>query len=98
VKSRFQLRYIHLFPAENYGEFLRVIRSVLSVPQDLTASPYAKDFNASLDELFEDQTSQKMTRRVFDLSKDFRLIFRCLVSTSRPNPSPAVPNTLAAAL
>ena len=78
VKSRFQLRYIHLFPAENYGEFLRVIRSVLSVPQDLTASPYAKDFNASLDELFEDRQAfcAALNRLQIEVRRDDRQTFK----------------------
>lgn len=80
VKSRFSNRQISTFPADTFGDYLKVVQAKLQVPDNLTASSYARDFNANVQQdLLTNQAFLQVTRRIYDLTKDYRVLNQCLV-------------------
>ena len=45
VKSRFSHRQINLFPVGQYGKFLAVVKSCISLPDTFSDREYAVSFN-----------------------------------------------------
>jgi len=79
VKSRYSNRQINLWAGDTFGDFLKVLQAKLHIPENLTLSSYAKDFNANIqDTLLTTPSFLEITRRTYDFTKDFRVIFQCL--------------------
>ncbi|KAI9280173.1 origin recognition complex subunit 4 C-terminus-domain-containing protein [Umbelopsis sp. AD052] len=81
VKSRFSHRQIYLYPPSSFGDFSSATKSVLSLPMpdsttDENHTTYIHNFNEALEALFQDPLFLAVIRRIFDLTKDLRMVFK----------------------
>ncbi|KAK9763609.1 origin recognition complex subunit 4 [Basidiobolus ranarum] len=79
VKSRFSHRQVLLFPPETFREFLIITRNALELGEEVTNAVYRENFNESLDDVLNDPNVSKSFRRIFDLTKDIRAVFRICI-------------------
>ncbi|XP_068446854.1 origin recognition complex subunit 4 [Clinocottus analis] len=95
VKSRFSHRQIHLLSNPTFAEYLRRVRSQLSLPDHFPDARFAVDWNAGVEALCEDKSVQDVLQRHYNSSKDFRsmhtLLMLCVsrVSVAKPAIKPA---------
>ncbi|XP_056287241.1 origin recognition complex subunit 4 isoform X2 [Pseudoliparis swirei] len=95
VKSRFSHRQIHLLSNPTFAQYLRRVRTQLSLPGHFPDGEFALEWNAGVEALCEDKSAEDALRRHFNSSKDFRsmhmLLMLCLsrVSAAKPAITPA---------
>ncbi|XP_051568161.1 origin recognition complex subunit 4 isoform X2 [Myxocyprinus asiaticus] len=84
VKSRFSHRQIHLFSSLSFGQYVDVVRSHLSLPQDFPYPKFSKEWNHNITKLCEEKSVQEILQRHFNSSKDLRSLHMLLfVAVSR---------------
>ncbi|XP_051997439.1 origin recognition complex subunit 4 isoform X2 [Xyrauchen texanus] len=84
VKSRFSHRQIHLFSSLLFGQYVDVVRSQLSLPQDFPYPKFSKEWNHNITKLCEEKSVQEILQRHFNSSKDLRSLHMLLfVAVSR---------------
>ncbi|ORX53117.1 origin recognition complex, subunit 4 [Hesseltinella vesiculosa] len=76
VKSRFSHRQIYLYPVPTFADFLAVAQDTLTLPDDLCDSSFVQPFNEAVQNLFQDDGINRILRRMFDITKDFRLFYK----------------------
>ncbi|XP_042339121.1 origin recognition complex subunit 4-like, partial [Plectropomus leopardus] len=79
VKSRFSHRQIHLLSNPTFAQYLRRVRTQLSLPDDFPDSQFAQDWNDGVKTLCEDKSVEDVLQRHFNSSKDFRSLHVLLV-------------------
>ncbi|KXJ27989.1 origin recognition complex subunit 4 [Exaiptasia diaphana] len=79
VKSRFSHRQIHLFNSSSFGEYLEIVRSVLSLPSTFPNKKFQKTWNDELEALIESSEAQEVLRQQFNITKDIRSLHNLLI-------------------
>ncbi|KAF3688389.1 Origin recognition complex subunit 4 [Channa argus] len=95
VKSRFSHRQIHLLSSLTVTQYLRLVGTQLSLPDEFPDAKFAQEWNSSIETLCADKSVEEVLQRHFNASKDFRsmhmLLMLCLsrVSVAKPVIQPA---------
>ncbi|KAI9279812.1 origin recognition complex subunit 4 C-terminus-domain-containing protein [Sporodiniella umbellata] len=69
VKSRFSHRQIYLFSTTTFNSFVEMAKDTFLVKD-------APEFNAAIEELFKNPVMISIVRKVYDISKDIRLLHK----------------------
>ncbi|KAK3753290.1 hypothetical protein QZH41_015229, partial [Actinostola sp. cb2023] len=78
VKSRFSHRQIHLFNSSSFGEYLEIVRSILSLPSSFSNETFCKSWNDNLEDLIESSEAQEVLRQQFSVTKDIKSLHKLL--------------------
>ncbi|RDD39949.1 Origin recognition complex subunit 4 [Trichoplax sp. H2] len=91
VKSRFSHRQIYLLYAPSFDQYVAVFKSLLKIEGKGHKPSQTKSWNNHIEKLANDGSVNDILRRLFDYSKDLRLLKNllvtpvCLIHESHPN-------------